>query len=381
MDFSFTEEQLAYRDAVARFAAEQLVDDVVQRDAEAAFSREAWRRCAEFGIQGLPVPKAFGGGDADALTIVLALETLGYGCKDNGLIFALNAQMWACEVPLARFGTKEQKRRYLPRLCDGTLIAAQAMTEPEAGSDAFGLATRAVHRGDAYVLTGSKTFVTNAPEADIFLIYATTDPAQRVAGLCGFVVERGTPGLVVGPPLRKMGLRTSPMSELFLDECEVDGGQLLGKPGSGMAIFNRAMLWERSLILASAVGTMRRQLERCIEHAQERQQFGQAIGSYQAVSHRIVEMQVRLETARLLLYNLGWSLAQGKASALDAALAKLYVSECYVRSSLDALQIFGGYGFMTEYELERDVRDSIAGRIHSGTSDVLRNIVARSLGL
>jgi L-prolyl-PCP dehydrogenase len=381
MDFSFTEEQLAYRDAVARFAAEQLADDVVERDAEAAFSRQAWRRCAEFGIQGLPVPNEFGGADADALTIALALEMLGYGCKDNGLIFALNAQMWACEVPLVRFGTEDQKRRYLPGLCDGTLIAAQAMSEPGSGSDAFGLATRAVRRGNAYALTGSKTFVTNAPEADVFLVYATTDPGQSLAGLCAFIVDRGAPGLVVGPPLRKMGLRTAPMSELFLDGCEVSAEQLLGKPGAGMAIFSRAMLWERSLILASAVGTMQRQLERCIEYAKERQQFGQAIGSFQAVSHRIVEMQLRLETARLLLYRLGWSLAREKASALDAALAKLYVSECYLQSSLDAVQIFGGYGFMTEYELERDVRDSIAGRIHSGTSDMQRNIVARFLGL
>ena len=258
------------------------------------------------------MPKEFGGAEADALTIALALETLGYGCKDNGLIFALNAQMWACEVPLVRFGTEEQKRRYLPQLCDGTLIAAQAMSEPGSGSDAFGLATRAVRRGNVYALTGSKTFVTNAPEADVFLVYATTDPGQSIAGLCAFVIDRETPGLVVGPPVRKMGLRTSPMSELFLDACEVAAEQLLGKPGSGMAIFNRAMLWERSLILASAVGTMRRQLERCIEYARERQQFGQAIGSYQAVSHRIVEMQLRLETARLLLYRLGWSLAAGE---------------------------------------------------------------------
>src|SRR5207245_8332715 len=160
-------------------------------DAEEAFPRDAWRRCAEFGIQGLPVPEEYGGSEADALTVVVGLESLGYGCKDNGLIFALNAQMWASEVPLVRFGTAEQKRRYLPGLCDGSLIAAQGMSEPGSGSDAFSLATRAVRRGETYVLTGSKTFVTNAREANVVLVYATTDPREGVAGVCAFVIDRG----------------------------------------------------------------------------------------------------------------------------------------------------------------------------------------------
>jgi alkylation response protein AidB-like acyl-CoA dehydrogenase len=381
MDFAFSEEQLAFQRAVAEFVAEQLSYDLVERDLNEAFSREAWRRCAAFGIQGLPVPEEYGGTAADAVTIAAALEALGYGCKDNGLVFALNAQLWAVEVPLVRFGTEEQKRRYLPGLSDGSLIAAQAMTEPGSGSDAFSLKTRAVRRDDAFVLTGSKTFVTNAPEAELLLVYASTDPASGFAGVSAFLVERGAPGLEVGPPLKKMGLRTSPMSELFLDGCEVGDGGVLGKPGSGMAVFNVAMLWERSLILAAPVGSMRRQLERCVEYAKDRRQFGQPIGSFQAVSHRIVEMKLRLETARLLLYRLAWSLDRGQTSQLDAALTKLHVSECYLQSSLDALQIFGGYGYMTEYELERDVRDAVAGRIHSGTSDMQRNIVARYLGL
>jgi alkylation response protein AidB-like acyl-CoA dehydrogenase len=312
---------------------------------------------------------------------VLALEALGFGCTDNGLIFSLNAQMWACEVPLVRFGTEEQKRRYLPGLCDGSLIGAQAITEPEAGSDALGLTTTAERRGNGYVLHGGKTFATNAPEADVVLVYASTDRSQGFSALAAFVLDRETPGMTIGPPLEKMGLRTSPMAEVFLEGCEVPADRMLGKPGSGMAIFNLAMLWERSCILASTVGTMQRQLERCIEYARERKQFGQPIGKFQAVSHRIAEMKVRVETARLLVYRLGWLLEQGKANALDAAVAKLHLSECYVQSSLDALQIHGGYGYMTEYELEREVRDAVGSRIHSGTSDIQRNIIARSLGL
>jgi hypothetical protein len=380
MDFQFSPEQLEFRATVARFAAEQLGGERPHPEPE-TLDREAWLRCARFGIQGLPVPEQYGGSGADASTIALALEELGAGCRDNGLLFALNAQMWAFEVPVTRFGTEEQKRRYLPALCDGSLVAAQAMSEPGSGSDAFSLATRADRRNGGFVLSGAKTFVSNAPEADVVLVYATIDAAQGFAGLCAFLVDRGTPGLEIGPPLQKMGLRTAPMSELFLDGCEVGEDRLLGKVGAGMAIFNVAMLWERSLILAAALGTMRRQVERCVEHARDRQQFGRPIGGYQAVAHRIVEMQVRLETARLLTYRLAWLLERGEARAADAALAKLYVSECYLQSSLDALQVFGGYGYMSEYGFEGEVRDAVAGRIHSGTSDIQRNIVARHLGL
>jgi alkylation response protein AidB-like acyl-CoA dehydrogenase len=381
VDFDWTKEQRDYRDAIVNFARDRLRRDVARRDAEHAFSREAWRSCAEVGIQGLPVPEEYGGSDAGATTIALALEALGYGCPDNGLIFALNAQMWACEVPLVRFGTDEQKRRYLPRLCDGSIIGAQGMSEPEAGSDALSLTTTAEDRGDRWVLNGRKTFVTNGPEAAVFVIYASTDRSKGFAGISAFLLERDTPGFSVGRPLEKMGLRTSPMSELFFDGCEVPADNLLGNIGAGTAMFNEAMLWERSLILASTVGAMQRQLERCVDYARQRKQFGRPIAKFQAVSHTIAEMKVRLETARLLVYRLGWLLERRKATALDAALAKLYLSECYLQSSLDALQVHGGYGYMSEYELEREVRDAVATRIHSGTSDIQRNIIAGFLGL
>jgi alkylation response protein AidB-like acyl-CoA dehydrogenase len=381
IDFEPTDEQKRLRETIIEFARAELNGDIIGRDRNGTFSRDVWRRCAELGLQGLPVPAEYGGVGADALTIMLALEALGYACRDNGLIFSLNAQMWACETPILKFGSDEQKRRYLPRLCDGSLIAAHAMTEPATGSDAFALTTTATRTTGGYVLSGSKTFVTNAPESDLFLVFATTDPKRGFGGLCAFLIERSTPGLTVGAALSKMGLRTSPMSELFLDDCHVPEDQLLGKPGAGMAMFSSSMLWERSCILASTVGTMEHQLERTIEYARQRRQFGQPIGSFQAVSHRIVDMKLRLETARLLLYRLGWLLDHGRPAALDSALGKLYLSECYLQSSLDMLQVHGGYGYMTEYEVERDVRDAIGARIYSGTSDIQRNIVARHLGL
>ncbi len=381
MDFELSEEQRVFRDEVIRFAQRELGEDVVERDTTGEFDAKAWQRCAEFGIQGLPIPKEYGGQEADPLTVMLAMEALGYGCSDNGLLFSLNAQMWACEIPILRFGTEEQKRRYLPALCDGSMLAAHGMSEPGSGSDAFALSTKAELRGDRYILNGSKTFVTNAPVAGVFVVFATTDKSLGFAGLCAFLLERGDPGLEVGEPIKKMGLRTSPMSELFFNDLEVPESRLLGKRGGGMALFTSAMEWERSCILASTVGSMERQLERSLAYARERKQYGQPIGKFQAISHRIVEMKLRLDTARLLLYRLGWSMGRGKASALDSALVKLHLSESFLASSMDALQIHGGYGYMTEYELEREVRDAFGSRLYSGTSDIQRNIAARMLGL
>jgi alkylation response protein AidB-like acyl-CoA dehydrogenase len=381
IDFAPTQEQASLREEIVAFAQGALREDVVRLDSEASFPREAWQRCAEFGIQGMPVPVEYGGLGLDAITIMLALEALGYGCNDNGLIFSLNAQMWACEVPIAKFGSEEQKRRYLPGLSEGTLIGAHAMSEPGSGSDAFALTTTATEQGDGYVLNGSKTFVTNAPVADVFVVFATTDRSRGFAGLCAFLVDRDTPGLSLGAPLHKMGLRTSPISEVFLDDCHLAADRMLGKRGAGMALFNHSMEWERGCILACTVGSMQRQLERSVAYARERKQFGKPIAKFQAVSHRIVDMKVRLEAARALLYRLGWLMDQGRSSPMDSALTKLFLSESFVQSSTDALEIHGGYGYMTEYELERELRDAIGAQIYSGTSDLQRNTIARSLRL
>lgn len=381
MDFSLTDEQQALRDAVTEFARHELNDDLVERERDGAFPRAGWQKCAEFGLLGLPIAEEYGGAGSDVLTTILALESLGYGCADNGLVFSLNAQLWAVESPIARFGSEAQKQRYLPALCRGSSIGAHAMSEPGSGSDAFSLTTTAEEVASGYVLRGSKTFVTNAPEADLFLVFATTNPGRGFASLCAFLVERDTRGLSLGSPLAKMGLRTSPMSELYLDGCEVEREQLLGRPGAGMAIFNAAMRLERSCILASCVGAMQRQLERATAYARERKQFGQPIGSFQSVSQKLVDMKLRLETARLLLYKVGWLIDKGEPATLEAALVKLHLSESFLQSSLDALQVHGGYGFMTEYELERDVRDAVGSRLYSGTSEMQRNIVARALGL
>lgn len=381
MDFSFTEEQLAFKDAVIKFAQKELNEGLLERDREGELSRENWQKCADFGLLGLATPEEYGGAAADIVTTMLVMEGLGYGCHDNGLIFAMNAQMWSVQHPILTFGTEAQKQKYLPGLCSGELIGAHAMSEPDSGSDAYSLRTRAQRVEGGYVLTGSKMFVTNAPIADLTLVFATVDPARRLAGITAFLIENGTPGLSTGRPLEKMGLRTSPMGEVILQDCFVPEENRLGREGAGSSIFNDSMEWERSCILGSHVGAMERQLEQAIRYARERRQFGQPIGKFQSVANRIADMKVRLETARLILYKIAWLKQLGKPAVMEAALAKLYLSEAYVQSSQDAIRTLGGYGYMSEFEVERDLRDAIGGTIYSGTSDIQRMIIARLLGL
>lgn len=382
MDFQLTDEQESFRQTIKRFAAEALHDDtLIDRDAAHQFSAAAWKRCAEVGLTGLIAPEELGGQGADALLAALALEALGEACEDNGLLFSLNAHLWSCVHPLVVFGTDEQRRRYLPGLCDGSVIGVQAMSEPASGSDAYAMSTRATLDGDTYVVHGGKTYVTNAPVAGLFVVFAQTDPAAGALGTVALIVERDTPGLEVGQPFHKMGLRTSPMSELHLDGCRVPVSRRLGGEGGGMAVFTSSIDWERSFILATALGTMQRQLDRAVRFARERQQFGRSIGANQAVAHRLVDVAAELEAARLLLYRLAWRKSRGERTGSESAMVKLVLSETFLRASMDTLQTYGAYGYMEEAGLERDVRDALASRIYSGTSDIQRNIVARGMGL
>lgn len=381
MDFARTAKELAFRDAVIEFGRKALNDDVVKRDRDGIFARELWRRCGEFGIQGVAFPQQYGGEGMDPMAAVIAHEALGYVCRDNGLLFGLAAQLWSVQMPIYRHGTDAQKCRYLPKLCSGEWIGAHGMSEPDSGSDAFSLHTRAERRGDEFVLNGSKTFVSEAPVADVFLVFATVDRAKGPLGITAFLVERNSPGLRVGREIEKMGLRTSPMSELIFDECRVPVANLLGREGRGVQIFNDSMEWERGCILASAVGAMERQLEDAIAYARSRQQFNIPLSKIQVVQHRLVGMKVRLETARMQLYRAAWAKQHDCDAASATAIAKLVVSEAWLQSGLDAVQIRGGYGYTVEYEAERDLRDAIGSTLYSGTSDIQRNLVARSLAL
>jgi alkylation response protein AidB-like acyl-CoA dehydrogenase len=381
LDFSWTEEQQAFRREVIRFAKQELSDDLIERDHEERFWTEGWQKCAQFGIQGLPIPAEYGGGGADILTTVCALEALGYACRDNGLLFSINAHMWSSEIPLLSFGTAEQKNKYLRKLVSGEFVGVHAMTEPMSGSDAYSLKTRAERKGDRYVLNGSKTFITNAQLADMVIVFANLDPSKGPAGISAFIVEKGTPGFTISRKLHKMGLRTSPMAELAFVDCEVPVENLLGKEGSGQAIFTASMEWERICILASHLGVMQRLLETSASYATDRKQFGQPIGKFPAVATKIAEMDIRLEASRLLLYKAAWLKSQGKHPLREAAIAKVFASEACIKSALDAIQVHGGYGYMTEFQIERELRDAVSGTIYSGTSEVQKMIIAGLHGL
>lgn len=379
MDFDLTPDQQSLQKSAIDFARNELNHDMIERDAQRTFAHEGWKKCAAFGVQGLPVPEEYGGSGSDPITTIAVMEGLGYGCHDQGLLFSINAHMWTNSIPILEYGTAEQKQKYLPGLCDGSLIGANGASEPNAGSDIFSMRTRVSKEGNDYILNGTKIYVTNATVAHLFAVYGTLDSKLGAMGVCGFIVEKDTPGLSVGKKMDKMGLRTSPMAELVLENCRVPGTALLGREGRGAEVFNCSMAWERACILATCLGTMRRQLERCIDYARTRKQFGQSIGKFQSVANRIVDLKLRYETARLLIYKVGRLMEQNKSADMDAAMAKLYVSESFVASCLDAVQVHGGAGYMTELELERELRDSVGSTLYSGTSEIQRNIIARGL--
>lgn len=380
MDFELSPEQRSLQEAAIAFGKAE-DDDMIARDRNAEFSRDAWKRYASFGLLGMPIPEPYGGTGLGLQALIAVMEGLGYGCRDQGLLFSINAHLWTSSIPILLHGTEEQKRLFLPGLCDGTLIGANCASEPDSGSDVFSMRTRAERSGDSYVLNGTKTFVSNAPCADLMVVYATLDRALGATGITALIVPRHTPGLTVGRPLEKMGLRTSPMAEVVFEDCRIPVSYRLGREGRGVEVFECSMEWERGCILASCLGVMRRQLERAVQHARSRKQFGKPIGKFQSVANRIVDMKLRLEASRPLVYRIGDLKDRQQPALLEAAIAKLYVSEAFVQSSLDALQTFGGYGFMTEYELERDLRDAVGSRLYSGTSEIQRNLIARSLGI
>ncbi|MFD3312457.1 L-prolyl-[peptidyl-carrier protein] dehydrogenase [Streptomyces sp. NPDC058694] len=382
MNFAFDPDVEEMRTMIVAFARRELDGRPEQPDT--AFDphefRRRWILAGKQGVVGGVVPLEYGGSGLDAVAASAVMEALGYGCADTGFAFSIAAHLFASLMPIVEFGTEEQKRRLLPALCSGERIAAHAITEPEAGSDALNLRTRAEFRGDHYVLHGSKCFTTNAPVADVFVVQAATEPGGGYFGLTAFVVEAGTPGLSVGPPLNKVGLRGSPTADVHFDGCVVPVADVLGAEGTGAGVFSSSMKWERTCLFAAYLGAMQRVLESTIDYAREREQFGAPIGSFQAVSHRLVDMTLRLESARLVLYKAAWGLARGDEDDVAPALAKLAVSEAAVQVGLDAIQLRGALGIV-EGEAETLLRDALPSRVFSGTNEIQKNNIARALGL
>jgi L-prolyl-[peptidyl-carrier protein] dehydrogenase len=364
------------------------------------FSRAHWREAARLGLPGLCIPVTYGGSGLNALDTAISLEALGRGCPDTGFVFAICAHLLACAVPVRDFGSEELRRRWLPGIA-AELIAANAITEDEAGSDTGHLsvtarrvtakritarevtAKRVTAGSDAghYVLNGEKSFASNAPVSDVLITYAMTSPGDGFLGLSAFLVPANTDGVTIGTPLAKMGLEGCLASRVTFTDCRVDADLRLGEEGQGSAIFARAMTWERACLFAAYVGLMDEQLDRCVAYARNRRQFGRAIGRFQAVSHRIARMRLRLESARLMLYRACWLIDTGRPAQAASALAKVAVSEAAVGNSLDAMQVFGGAGYLVSCGIERNLRDCVPSRVFSGTNDIQLELIAREAGL
>lgn len=383
MDFSWPSEYINYKEQVIEFAKSELKANFIEADAIGLFPNELWKKCAQFGIQGLAATKAYGGQkeEIDLMRALLAMEGFGYGCVDNGLAFGLNAQMWTVQIPILEFGTKEQKKRFLQPLVNGEKIASHALTEPDAGSDIFNMELTARKEGDTYILNGKKHLITFAPIADVALVFAKTNPKLGKWGVSAFLIEKGTKGFEASAVKNKMGLRTIPIGDFNFDNCRIPLENRLGGEGAGFSIMNHSLEYDRCCILASQLGAMERQLEETIDFVKERKQFGQAVGKFQSVSNRVADMKLRLETSRLLLYKVAWLKQEGKSAMIEAAMLKLHLGESFVASSMDALRNRGGRGYLTEFGVERDVRDAIGSVLYAGTSDIQRNIIARLLGL
>lgn len=345
------------------------------------WTRAQWLQCGALGLLGLSIPQASGGQGYDALTTARALEAFGYGCKDMGLVFSAAAHLFACVTPIAHFGDETLKKRLLPGLCSGTLIGANAITEEQAGSDVSAQKMRAVRDEQAYILNGCKSYVSNGPLADVLVVYAVTNPQHGYLGLSCFLVERETPGMIVGEPFHKMGLTSTPACQITFEDCRIPLHQRLGHEGQGQQIFKHSMHWERSCLFAAYVGSLDAQLEQTITYTKGRSQFGKPLNKHQAIAHRLADMKLRLESARLLLYRACWLLDEGKNSNLAISLSKLAISEAAIQGALDAIQIHGSLGFSRTYGIERMLRDAIPGTIFSGTSEMQRDIIASEVGL
>jgi len=356
--------------------------DRVARDHASTFSQDDWQRCADRGLLAMKVPESMGGEGADLATMILRLEGLGKGCLDNGLAFALASQVVSTQEALVRFASPEIQQRWLPGLMDGSALGAFAMTEPEAGSDAYAMAATAVPTGDGdYVLNGHKAYITLGSRCAMVIVFASTRPDAGRWGLSAFVVPTDLDGVAQLPNRDKMGMRTTPFGDITLTDVVVPGSALLGREGAGVSIFNTVLEVERSFVFAPAIGATERLLDSAVEYATTRHQGGQPIGNYQAVGHRIADIKQQHETSRLSLYRAAIAMLTGRDVAMSAALAKLTASEVGISTALAASAVHGAKGFLSEFEVERHVRDALGGIVYSGTSDIQRNIIARLLGV
>ena len=377
MDFSLSEEHRITQANIRKLCERELEPIAGLIDREGRYPMDFHRALGREGYLGALIPPDFGGSGADLLTMYIVKEELCRVSAGVGMSVAICALNF-CNF-LAKLGTEDQKRKYLPPVISGEKLASYCLTEPNAGSDTMGLQTRASRRGDRYVINGSKTFITNGPLADFFIVVTRTSGQRGVRGGTNFILERGSPGLSSGPPFEKLGMRCSPTSEVFLEDVEAWPSQVLGTEDQGFIDMFNTLDAERSLAAATATGIAQACLDASLKYARERVQFGRPIASFQHVQAMLVDMATSLELARTFAHKVVWLYEQGRNINRQAAMAKLFASQMAVRAGLDAVQIHGGYGYITEFPVERYLRDAKLCEIGGGTTEIQKNIVAREL--
>ena len=370
MNFELTKEQKQLRREIISFAKEKLNDEKYLE----VYSPEMFQAVADFGLLGITVGEEYGGLAESYLTAAVAFEALGYACENNGFVFTVNNHIWVCQNLIYLYGSEELKKKYMEDMVAGKKIGAIAITEADSGSDALSMRTTAKEEGDHYILNGRKMFISNGPIADVFVVYAVTE-SEPYKKYTAFVVDKTCEGLKVGKDIEKMGLGACPTSELVFDNCKVPKGNILGAYNNASIIMTQALEWERLYEFVPHIGAMQRVMERCIEQVKMRKQFGKSIGENQAVSHKIADMKSSIEMAKLMMYKIAWMKDMKKSAFLETSIFKLFVSEAYIRTCREAVQIFGAYGYCTEYKLERELRDALACSIYSGTNEMQRNTI------
>ena len=376
MDFELTEEQTIIQETIRRFAQEELAPVAEDLDYAEEFARENFRRMADLGLTGMVLPAEYGGSGSDEISLAIAIEEIAKACASTADI--LDAHLILCAGPIYHWGSEEQRKLFLPSLAKGEKIGSYAITEPDAGSDIGNVKTKAVKDGDFYILNGQKTFITNGDVCDIIVVFAVI-PELAPRGMTAFIVEEGMPGFAKGKKFRKLGMHAATNAELFFDNCRVPKANRLGEEGKGMRIALSTLDSGRIGIAAQAVGIAQAVLEKCTEYSKIRVQFGAPIFKNQAISWKLADMATEIEAARFLVYSAASLADNGKPFSKNAAMAKLFASELAMKATTWGIQIFGGYGYMMEYPMQRYFRDAKLTEIYEGTSEVQRMVISRAV--
>jgi len=377
MDFELTEEQQLIQAMAREFAQTKVAPIAAEIDQNHRFPSELIPELQALNLLGIPLPEEYGGAGADAISYVLVIEELARACASTAIILSTHTSL--CAWPIYKFGNEMQKKQYLSKLASGEWLGAFGLTEPSAGTDAASMKTIAVLEDDQWVLNGSKIFITNGAYADVFLIFALTDPAHGTRGISAFIVDKGTPGFSCGAEEKKMGIKASSTTPLYFSDCRIPRENLLGKEHKGFSIAMAALDVGRIGVAAQALGIAQGALDAAVAYAKERIQFGKPIASHEAIQWMIADCATEIDAARMLVYRAAWNKDKGLPYSSEAAMAKLFASETATRVAGKAIQIHGGYGFTESYSVERSYRDAKITELYEGTSEVQRMVVSRSL--